>query len=216
MKRRALIDSRDLALSPKLFRALVREVRALKTERLRSTYQTTFWWPRGSPPQNLVDLALERLAGSLHLPRSITGVEWWLSRMRTSNVKVDFHRDCDERLSRRGGAEVHPWKSSVLFLNRCRGGLLAVTTHPPNPKNVACAPDVLDFDFAVPHPNRYVHFDGRLTHGVLDARHELPLKRLPPEPDFRLAIAINYWKHRPTDVPTFAESRAYRRLAIRH
>jgi hypothetical protein len=43
------------------------------------------------------------------------GVEWWLSRMWTHDVRVDFHRDRDERLALAGGPARHPRLSSVLF-----------------------------------------------------------------------------------------------------
>ena len=61
--------------------------------------------------------------------------------------------------------------------------------------------------------NRFTFFEGTLTHGVLDARNQLPGKRLPREPGLRLAIAVNFWTTRPWGVPTFGESRHYRALA---
>jgi hypothetical protein len=184
---------------------VLRAVRALGSTGLKHTYQTTFWMPRGATPSCVI----EEAARALWLPGAYAGAEWWLSRMRTSNVGVDFHVDCDER----GSHHVHPARSSVLFLNRCRGGLLAVTAQPPNPANPALAPDVHDFDFARPEPNRFVWFDGRLTHGVLDARNQLPGARLPRERALRLAVIINFWKRRPTGVSTFAESGKYGALA---
>ena len=196
------------ALPPALFSRLLRAVRALGETGLRDTYQTTFWMPSGAAPSCVVEEAVS----ALWLPGRYAGAEWWLSRMRTSNVQVDFHRDRDERLALRGGPVVHPARSSVLFLNRCRGGLLAVTSQPPNPSNPAMAPDVLDFDLAQPAPNRFVWFDGRLTHGVLDARNQVPGARLPHEPALRLAVIINFWRARPTGVPRFDESRAYGKL----
>jgi hypothetical protein len=194
-----------------LFSRLLSAVRGLAESGLRTTYQTTFWFPRGETPSCVVEEAIARV----WLKGAFAGVEWWLSRMRTSNVQVDFHRDRDEKLALRGGRDVHPARSSVLFLNRCRGGLLAVTREAPNPKNPALAPDVLDFDFAQPAPNRFVWFDGALTHGVLDARNELPGRRLPRENALRLAVIANFWRTRPTNVPLFAESRAYRSLRRR-
>ena len=110
---------------------------------------------------------------------------------------------------------MHPAISSVLFLNRCRGGLLAVTREPPNPKNPAMAPDTLALDLVEPVPNRYVWFDGRLTHGVLDAQNQVPQRRLPREPKLRLTIAINFWKRRPMGIPCFADRRIYAQLALR-
>lgn len=196
------------ALPAPLFSRLLRGVRGLGETGLRTTYQTTFWFPRGAEPSCVVEEAI----AALWRPGRFAGVEWWLSRMRTSNVQVDFHRDRDEKRALRGGRDVHPSVSSVLFLNRCRGGLLAVTREDPNPMNVALAPDVHQFDFAEPGPNRFVWFDGTLTHGVLDARNEIPGKRLPREKALRLAVIANFWRRRPTDVPLFCESRAYRGL----
>lgn len=198
----------DEALPAPLFRRLLRAVEGLGEQRLARTYQTTFWFPRGAAPSNVVEeaiAALPRVAGC-------AGTEWWLSRMRTSNVQVDFHRDRDERLALAGGPTRHPKVSSVLFLNRSRGGLLAVTDEDPNPDNPAMAPDVLALDLVEPVPNRYVTFDGRKTHGVLDAENQLPGRRLPREPKLRLTIAINHWRARPTGVPRFNETRIYRAL----
>jgi hypothetical protein len=196
------------ALPAPLFARLLRNVKRLGETGLRTTYQTTFWFPRGAPPSCIVEEAIAQL----WLKGPWDGVEWWLSRMRTSNVQVDFHRDRDEKLALRGGPQRHPARSSVLFLNRCQGGLLAVTNRAPNPRNDAMAPDVHDFDFAEPKPNRFVWFDGKLTHGVLDARNEIPGRRLPREKALRLAVIVNFWRRRPTDVPLFCESRAYRGL----
>lgn len=194
-----------------MFARLLRAVRGLGESALRTTYQTTFWFPRGAQPSCVVEEAIARV----WLKGTFAGVEWWLSRMRTSNVQVDFHRDRDEKLALSGGREVHPARSSVLFLNRCRGGLLAVTREAPNPLNPALAPDVHDFDFAQPAPNRFVWFDGSLTHGVLDARNQIPGRRLPREKALRLAVIANFWRARPTGVPRFADSRAYRSLRRR-
>jgi hypothetical protein len=206
----------DRALPPARFERLLRALTALGTERLRASYQTTFWFDLSAPPSNLVEEAALTLR--THVPaarrRDVVGLEWWLSRMRTSNVKVDFHHDRDNGLFDRTGREVLPRLSSVFYLNRCRGGLLAVTAEPPNPANPALAPDVHDFDFVTPEPNRYAFFDARLTHGVLDARNQLPGQRLPTEPGWRLAIAVNYWHRRPEGVPTFEESGHYRALAL--
>jgi hypothetical protein len=196
------------ALPARLFSRLLRAVQRLGETGLRTTYQTTFWFPRGDAPSCVVEEAIATLRG----PTRYDGVEWWLSRMRTSNVQVDFHRDRDERLALRGGPDVHPTRSSVLFLNRCRGGLLAVTRDPPNPKNPAMAPDAHAFDLAMPLPNRFVWFDGKLTHGVLDARNDIPGARLPREKALRLTVIANFWRGRPHGVPRFCESRAYRGL----
>ncbi len=209
---KSLVTIVDRALPERTFEALRRAVTALGRERRRESYQTTFWFDFTQPPSNLVERATLRLRGQLPSAR-LAGVEWWLSRMRTSNVKVDFHRDRDNALFDATGRERHPRFSSLLYLNRVQGGLLAVTRSPPNPDNPACAPDAHDFDLVEPTPNRFTFFSGALTHGVLDARNQVPGQRLPTERRWRLAIAINFWARRPRAVPTFTDSRHYRSLA---
>ena len=134
--------------------------------------------------------------------------------MRTSDVRVDFHRDRDEALFARTGATVHPACSSVLFLGRCRGGLLAVTAAPPDEANPACAPAPLEADLVRPWPNRLALFPGDATHGVLDARNTIPTGRLPEPTPLRLALVMNWWQRRPEGVPAFARSRRYPALRL--
>ena len=210
---KSLVTLFDDALPSPEFSALLRGVQRLGDERLRSSYQTTFWFDFKTQPSNLVEAAVLRLRDRVPAGR-YAGVEWWLSRMRTSNVKVDFHRDRDTALAAKTGQAVHPRWSTLLYLNRCRGGLLAVTRDDPNPDNRALAPDRHDFDLVEPTPNRFCVFDGRLTHGVLDARNHIPGARLPRERSLRLAIAINFWAKRPLEVPTFPDARAYRSIAL--
>jgi hypothetical protein len=133
--------------------------------------------------------------------------------MRTSRVPIDFHRDHDILRRERGGPMRHPAVSSVLFLNRARGGLLAVTRDRPQPENPALAPHRHAFDLVAPRPNRLAHFDGRLTHGVLDAKNRIPGGRLPREPALRLAVAVNFWRQRPLAARSFAGSGLYPQLA---
>ena len=202
------------ALPKPLFHRLLQSIEALGETGLRHTYQRTFWFPRGAAPSCVVEEAIAVLAPQVDV--SVAGYEWWLSRMRTSNVQVDFHRDHDIALAESGGPMRHPLRSSVLFLNRCHGGLLAVSEQAPNPRNPALAPTEHDFELVEPKPNRWVHFDGRLTHGVLDARNQLPGQRLPREAKLRLSIPVNFWAARPRGVPEFRSTRLYRPLRRTH
>lgn len=213
--RKPLVTLCDASLPPPVFAAVRNGVLALKEERLRTSYQTTFWYRLGDRPTNRVEDAVVRLFHHLPGPAQgkVEGVEWWLSRMRTSNVQVDFHRDRDNALFARTGRERNPVLSSVLYLNTCVGGLLAVTKEPPNPDNPAFAPDVHDFDFVEPKPNRFTFFPAKLTHGVLDSKNCIPGAKRKREPALRLAIAINWWDRRPEAVPTFPETGVYRALA---
>ncbi|MDY7225611.1 hypothetical protein [Hyalangium rubrum] len=209
-----LVQLTDGALPEPLFRRLLRRVGALGTERLRNTYQTTFWYDFGEPT-NVVEEAILALHPRVVGRRRIAGVEWWLSRMSTTDVRVDFHQDRDEKLALRTGKLVHPRLSSVLFLNRARGGALAVTRQPPDPDNPSLAPRRLDdLTLVAPRPNRFVLFDGKLTHGVLDANNQIPDGRLPGHVRQRRTIPLNWWTSRPTDVPTWAETGIYRALGV--
>ncbi|HLM42610.1 MAG TPA: hypothetical protein VK458_02030, partial [Myxococcaceae bacterium] len=186
----ALVHIHDQALPEADFALLWRKVRALGTERLRQTYQTTFWFDLGEP-SNLVEQVILALRPRVPLRRGIVGVEWWFSRMHTTDVQVDFHQDRDEKLALRGGPLVHPRFTSLLFMNSVRGGALAVTKALPNEDNPSLAPDTLDFDIARPRPNRFVYFRGDLTHGVLDAHNRIPTGKLPGTSRLRVTLVMN-------------------------
>lgn len=212
-----LITLHEDALPEARFRTLRRRVRALGTERLRQTYQTTFWFDLSEPsaePTNVVEAAALELRRYLPSLRNVRGVEWWLSRMKTTHVQVDFHKDRDEKLALAGGPLVHPTFSSVFFLNRVKGGLLAVTEEEPCEANPSKAPERLDFDLAAPRPNRFVVFRGNLTHGVLDRDNQIPDRPLKGPAPLRLAVILNWWRERPTGVPRWSETRIYRGLAL--
>lgn len=209
---RKLVTIIDDVLPPSLFAELRRRVRRVGNERLAKTYQTTFWFPFGDP-SNVVEEVISSVSPRVLRPGiEVQGAEWWLSRMRTTDVRIDFHVDHDIARRARGGRRIHPEVSSVLFLNRCRGGLLAVTKAAPNPRNPACAPDRLDFSLVAPKPNRFIYFAGHLTHGVLDAHNAIPAAPLGGEGPLRLAVIINWWRGRPEGVPRFDETKIYRRL----
>ena len=209
-----LVSIVDGALPASQHRKLKAAIVGLGTERIIAGYQTTFWYELGTRPGNLVEEAVVMLA-PLVPEKQALGVEWWLSRMRTSNVKIDFHRDRDNARFDETREERHPKVTSVLYLGGCRGGLLAVTREAPNPRNQAFAPDVHDFDLVTPRANRFTWFDGTLTHGVLDANNDIPGRKLPMEPVLRLAIAVNFWAARPWRVPLYGQSRHYRALALK-
>lgn len=209
-----LVSWVDDALPARQFLKLRRCIEQLGEERLRGSYQTTFWFDFAQPPSNVVEVSVLHLRRHLPAVHACRGVEWWLSRMRTSNVKVDFHKDRDNALAAREGREVHPSWSTLLYLNRCRGGLLAVTREAVNAHNQALAPDRHDFDLVEPAPNRFCFFKGTLTHGVLDANNHIPGARLPREKELRLAIAINFWRRRPMEVPAFLDTSWYRSLGL--
>lgn len=193
----------DDALTPGTFRAARAALRRLGLSRLRESYWTTFWLARDAEPAHPIEKAVLELAERF-APSGCSGMEWWIGRSYTTHVPVGFHFDEDVK-ARRGLR--HPLLSSVLFFNRVRGGQLAVTDQ------TRSQPSATRLETVKPRPNRYAVFRGDLFHGVLDARGRTPRGPLPgPRGRLRITLVINYWRRRPTDVPAWSESRAYRAL----
>jgi len=195
----------EAALPLPLVRRAREAIVRLGSERLRQSYFTTFWLPRGSVPAHAVEeavIALWRLAGA----RRCDGAEWWLGRAYTTDIPVEFHFDEDVKGRRRR----HPRLSSVFFFNSVRGGQLAVTDQVPTSQAA------MRLETVAPRRNRYAIFAGNLLHGVLDARGRTPGKRVHgARGRLRLTLVVNYWDRRPTCVPTWTESGVYRGLGGR-
>ncbi len=197
----------DSALPEALVRRARAEIARLGTQRLRESYFTTFWLADGSAPALAIEeavLALRDLALAAHLRAGIRGAEWWIGRSYTTALPIDFHFDEDVK-----GARVrHPLLSSVFFFNSVRGGQLAITDQRPHLR------EATRLQAVKPRRNRYAVFEGDLLHGVLDARGQTPGPRALPGPRGRLRITlvVNFWKQRPSDVPAWHESGAYRAL----
>lgn len=200
-KKSALVYVVDAALPDLHVSRARRAIARIGRERIRESYFTTFWFPRGAQPANAVEeavLALWRLAGE-----RCAGVEWWIGRTYTNQVPIEFHFDHDVK----GSARRHPRRSSVFFFNAVRGGHLAVTDATPGRSGATRLESVK------PRRNRYALFAGNLMHGVLDAKGNTPDRPLPgPRGRLRVTLVVNFWDRRPTRVPTWSESRAYRAL----
>lgn len=192
----------DAALPGALVSRGRRAISALGGERFRESYFTSFWLARGARPAHVLEqmvVALWKLAR----PRRCAGAEWWIGRAYTSRLPIEFHFDQDVK----GRALRHPRVSSVFFFNAVRGGHLAVTDQRPG------GHEARRLDTVKPRRNRYAIFAGDLLHGVLDARGQTPGRPLPgPRGRLRVTLVVNYWEARPTGVPAWDESRAYRRL----
>jgi hypothetical protein len=184
-------------------------------ERMKEGYWTTFWMPHGARPAHAfealaVALRPHALAAAGAGASKIAGSEWWLGRSYTSHIPVGFHFDLDVKGK---GAVRYPVLSSVFFFNRVRGGQLAITDQRPDARGEATPAEPTRLETVAPAPNRYALFDGRLFHGVLDANGHVPGRPLKMPPGrMRRTLVINYWAARPSDVPTWGESRAYRVL----
>jgi len=207
---KALARVVEPALDERLVERARRAVARLGTRGLPRSYFTTFWLARGEEPANPVEEAVQSLWRVAAPGPSCAGAEWWIGRSYTTDVPVGFHFDQDVRASR--GLR-HPLLSSVFFFNRVRGGHLAITDQRAGPSGQPVPVHPSALEAVAPRRNRYAIFDGGLFHGVLDARGRTPGGRLrATDGRLRVTLVVNFWARRPTAVPRWRDTRAYRAL----
>jgi len=197
----------DDAVPEPLLRRARSLLRTLGTEQIRESYWKTFWLPRDTPPSHALEDLVKALWPLAAPDDKTLGAEWWIGRTHTTKIPIGFHFDQDVK-AKRGFR--HPRLSSVFFFNPVRGGQLAITDQKPDARGNPRPAQASDMIAVAPKRNRYTIFEGDLFHGVLDANGRVPARPLPGPPGrLRLTFVVNYWERRPTDVPTWSESRAY-------
>lgn len=210
----ALVTVVDDAVDARLFERVRTQITAIGDA---ASYWKTFWFPLKAEPSCIVEELALALRPRVPMARPV-GVEWWLGRMRTTNVLLDFHHDRDLALYEETGRVAVPTFSSVFFLNRTLGGSLFVTNQRLVQRSgeYALTPrEATDHASARPDANRFVRFPGKYLHGVLDADDRVPTKRLPPRAgDERWSVVLNWWARRPLRVREWRETRTYRSLAL--
>jgi len=190
------------ALPAPLFRRLVRAVHAVGTERLsgNGSYATTFWFPCGVKPSNVIEEVLLKLRPLIRPGPKCIGMEWWLGRLKYGQ-SLSFHFDRDLALNKQTGETVHPLWSSILYLNRFPSSPTVILDQVLGPDGKSLVPPEAEFGKSVDAvPNEYAAFRGNLRHGVVVNR---PQKRARPSmenkksPKLRLTLLVNYWDRRP-------------------
>jgi hypothetical protein len=194
------------ALSKPLFERLLHAVESVGTERMEDmgSYDTTFWWPLGVQPTNVVEESIARLLAIAQPGAQCVGMEWWLGRLKYGQ-SLRLHTDRDRSLRKLTGEIVHPLWSSILYLNRFASSPTLILDQvlgpdgsswvPPEPKRGRSLEAI---------PNRYVIFRGDLRHGVIP--REIAASATPPvagseqvegHPPLRLTLLVNYWDRQP-------------------
>lgn len=192
----------DAALPAALVRRARAAIRRIGRERLRESYFTTFWLPRGAEPAHAVEEAVLALWSRAGI--RCAGVEWWIGRAHTNRLPIEFHFDQDVK----GRAPRHPVVSSVFFFNSVRGGHLAVTDARPGRETPT------RIETVKPRRNRYALFRGDLLHGVLDERGRTPVRAArSPNGRLRITLVVNFWRRPPTGVARWSPRGPYARLA---
>jgi len=192
------------ALPNSLFRPLVRAVNAVGTERMENmgSYNTTFWFPVGTKPANVVEECISKLYGFVRPGPQCIGMEWWLGRLKFGEG-LPFHTDRDRSLRQQTGQIVHPLWSSILYLNRFPSSPTIVFDQVLSPDGKSWVPPVAASGRSLDAvPNHYVAFRGDLRHGVVaneNARRPIGRhKKSEISSDLRLTLLINFWDRRPS------------------
>jgi hypothetical protein len=192
------------ALPTSLFRRLARAVQAVGTERMENmgSYNTTFWFPIGATPTNIVEESISKLYDLVRPGPKCIGMEWWLGRLKFGEA-LPFHTDRDRSLRHQTGQIVHPLWSSILYLNRFPSSPTIVLDQVLSSDGKSWIPPVAEAGRSLDAvPNHYVAFRGDLRHGVVansttKKQFGRPRKK-DDQPELRLTLLVNYWDRRPS------------------
>jgi hypothetical protein len=192
------------ALPKAHFRRLGRAVHAVGTERMENmgSYNTTFWFPIGVNPTNIVEECISKLYALVRPGPNCIGMEWWLGRLKFGEG-LAFHTDRDRSLRHQTGEIVHPLWSSILYLNRFPSSPTIVLDQVLSSDGKSWIPPVAKTGRSLDAvPNHYVAFRGDLRHGVVaNERAKKPptgFKKNEVSPELRLTLLVNYWDRRPS------------------
>src|SRR5882762_7712152 len=191
------------ALQIPLFRRLVRAVHAVGTQGIKKngSYTTTFWFPVGAEPTNVVEEAIIKLRPLVRPGPKCIGMEWWLGRLKYGE-SLGLHFDRDLSLQHQTGRIVHPLWSSILYLNWFASSPTLILDQTLGPDGRSMAPPEATFGKTIEAvPNAYVAFLGNLRHGVVvkpaRSQHVSNSKKMDKSPKLRLTLLVNYWDRRP-------------------
>src|SRR5882762_4058939 len=186
------------ALPNQLFRRLAHAAQTVGTERMENmgSYNTTFWFPIGAKPANIVEQCVSKLYALVRPGPRCIGMEWWLGRLKFGEA-LAFHTDRDRSLRQETGQIVHPMWSSILYLNRFPASPTVVLDQVLSPDGKSWIPPEAKAGRSLDAvPNHYVAFRGDLRHGVVaDGGAKKPPAAYGK---LRLTLLVNYWDRRPS------------------
>jgi len=190
------------ALPAPMFRRLVRAVHAVGTERLNGngSYTTTFWFPCGAKPSNVIEEVLLKLRPLVRPGPKCIGMEWWLGRLKY-NQPLSFHFDRDMVLEKQTGETAHPLWASILYLNRFPSSPTVILDQVLGSDGKSFVPPEAEFGKTIDAvPNEYAAFRGNLRHGVVVKRSKTSTSISTGKEksgQLRLTLLVNYWDRRP-------------------
>jgi hypothetical protein len=166
------------------------------------SYNTTFWFPIGAKPTNIVEQCVSKLYALVRPGPKCIGMEWWLGRLKFGQA-LPFHTDRDRSLRHETGQIVHPLWSSILYLNRFPSSPTVVLDQVLSPDGKSWIPPEANSGRSLDAvPNHYVAFRGDLRHGVVanEAGKKLAggSRKSDKSSELRLTLLVNYWDRRPS------------------
>lgn len=137
----------------------------------------------------------------------ITGAEYWVQVYRNGRG-LAFHVDKDEHAMKTRGEMINPVYSSVLYLTGGQGKKLQSPTvitdehYDEETRRMVPVKFPTESCLVFPKANRYVVFDGRAGHGVLDVANDDYDNDDEGDhmEDVRVTFLVNWWKQRPEHV----------------
>jgi peptidoglycan pentaglycine glycine transferase (the first glycine) len=183
------------ALPQPVFSQLVQAMHAVGTERIsnKGSYNTTFWYPLGAKPGNIVEDCITKLCDLVKPGPDCVGTEWWLGRLRPGE-SLRLHTDRDRSLRKQTGQIIHPQWSSILYLNWFPSSPTLILDQVLSPDGKSWIPAEAQSGRSIDAiPNHYVVFRGDLRHGVI-ANETTAVQN---SPELRLTLLVNYWDRRP-------------------
>jgi hypothetical protein len=190
------------ALPAPLFDRLLSAIEAVGNERMEDmgSYSTTFWFPFGTKPTNIVEECITKLWDLARPGAQCIGMEWWLGRLKYGEA-LRFHTDRDRSLRKETGQIVHPLWSSIFYLNRFPSSPTIVLDQVLGPDGKSWVPETATSSVSLEAiPNQYAVFRGDLRHGVTPRETAKPgdgTTRLDKSAVLRLTLLVNYWDRRP-------------------
>ncbi len=142
---------------------------------------------------------------------AITGAEYW-TQTYTQGRGLAFHVDKDEHAMKTRGEMINPRYSSVLYLTggeqggsdgrlRVQSPTVITDEHYDQERRRMVPVDFpTESCLVFPKANRYLVFDGRAGHGVLDLGHQVDDKDVDGGDDVRMTFLVNWWVRQPEGV----------------
>ena len=119
------------------------------------------WWK--VEPRNIMEVLIKMVWGQFQLENKIAGFEYWSNYQTSENWKLNWHRDCDEKLRVTSNNILSPTLGQIYYIENSgvEGGYLEISNLPPEKE-----PNSSKIERVYPRENRLVIFNPSQKHCV--------------------------------------------------